>query len=85
MKNTPCCHDVKACAASMWQKAKRPTVRQTLRYDFCLYPDELTTDRNAVKFHLGGTHSCPLWKLLLVASVALITLILTWKCRRNHE
>ncbi len=85
MKNTQCCCDVKNCVASLWQMAKRPTVRQTLHYDFRLYPDELTTDRNAIKLHLGGTHSCPLWKLVLVAAVAIVTLVITWKCQKEQE
>ena len=83
MKNTPCCQDIKACAASLWQKAKQPTVRQTLRYDVGIYPDEMTAERDAVQFHVGGTHSCPLWKLVLVAIVAIATLIITWKCRNE--
>lgn len=80
-----CCESAKDCASSLWQKAKRPTVRQTLRYDFKLYPNGTECDSDAMNFHLGGTHACPLWKLVLVATVAVITLAITWSCHKEKE
>ncbi len=81
MKMQSCCNTLKHRAAALWQKAARPTVRQTMRYDFGLYPDDHTSESDAIKFHLGGTHACPLWKLLLLAAVALMTVCITCHCR----
>ncbi|MBQ7338625.1 MAG: hypothetical protein IJW40_09275 [Clostridia bacterium] len=86
MKTQDCCTSMKECATSLWQKIKRPTVRQTLRYDFGIYPDRNATEpKDAINFHLGGTHVCPLWKIVLVAAVALITIAITLKCKSCDE
>lgn len=81
MKNQECCTHVKECARGMLRAAARPTLRQTLHYDVGIYPDASANEKSALQLHLGGTHSCPLWKIVLVAAVALITLVVSWKCR----
>ncbi len=86
MKPQDCCTGMKECATALWQKAKKPTVKQTFHYDVGIYPDAATPgSKNALRLHLGGTHSCPLWKLILVAAVALITLAVTLKCKFRDE
>ena len=86
MKHSNCCQSMKECACTLWDKAKRPTVRQTLRYDLGIYPDgENTHADKALRMHFGGTHTCPLWKLLLVIAALVVTLLVACKSAKGEE
>lgn len=81
MKNTPCTTDMKQYACAMWTSIKRPTVRQTVHYELSLLPDKNAASDQRWTLRLGGTHVCPLWKLLLLAAVATITFAIACKCK----
>ena len=85
MKNNLCPTEIKQCAASMWESVKRPTVRQTLHYELSLLPGKTASQSDSWTLRLGGTHVCPLWKLLLLATAAVITVAVFCKCKCKCE
>lgn len=85
MKNTLCASDIKQCACSMWEGIKRPTVRQSLHYEISLLPTANASADRAFKLRLGGTHVCPLWKVVLVVAAMVIALSVACKCKCKCE